>query len=431
MNITAITAYQMFDSRGSPTLEAVVTLENGVQGRGLVPSGASTGRFEALELRDGDPAKFRGRAVGKAIAHVQGEIAAALRGRDVFAQRELDELLAALDGTSNKSRLGANALLGVSLAAVDAAAHCKHIPICTYLSDGGVMTLPLPEIQIIGGGAHANRVIDIQDVMVVAVGARSYEETLEITHNVYHATGDLLAQRGLRCGIADEGGFWPRFTTNQEALELCIAGMERAGYTPGVEAALSVDIAASDFYDPDRRVYQFRCEGRSFDTPAFCGLMADWCHRYAIVALEDPAADTDRAGWRIMQRELGDKVTLIGDDLFVTNVARIKQGIQENLANAVLIKLNQIGTVSETMDAIKLTRAAGWLPVISARSGETEDAFIAHLAVATHAPLLKVGAFARSERMAKWNEVLRIHHYLGAKAKFHGAAALVRLKPPT
>ncbi len=426
MKITDITAYQIFDSRGNPTLEVILTLENGIRGRGLVPSGASTGQFEALELRDGNPAKYRGKGVSKAIMHVRGEIAAALRGHDVLAQREIDQQLVALDGTPNKLRLGANAILGVSLAAVDAAAHCRNMPICAYLSDGGAMTLPLPEIQIIGGGAHANRVIDIQDVMVVAIGAQSYEEALEITHNIYHATGELLAQRHLRCGIADEGGFWPLVAGNCQALELCLAGIERAGYTPGVEAALSVDIAASDFYDPGKGLYQFRSENRSFDTPAFCGLMAQWCHNYAIVALEDPMADIDREGWRSLQSELGDKITLIGDDLFVTNVARIKQGIKEHLANAVLIKPNQIGTVSETMDAIEFTRNAGWLPVVSARSGETEDAFIAHLAVATSAPILKVGAFARSERMAKWNELLRIHHYFGAQVKFQGSIAFSR-----
>ncbi|NNM85170.1 MAG: phosphopyruvate hydratase [Phycisphaerales bacterium] len=424
MQITDISAFQVFDSRGRPTIEVDLTLSNGIHGRGLVPAGASTGQFEALELRDGDASRYRGRSVYKAIDHVQGEIARALRGCDVFMQRELDSKLIALDGTENKSRLGANAILGVSLAAVDAAARCRNQMPCEYLNDGTPMTLPLPEIQIMGGGAHANHAIDIQDIMVMAVGASSYEQTLEITHNIYHATAELLASRNLLTGIADEGGFWPSARTNQAALDICMEGIERAGYTPGVEVALSLDIAASDFYDPGKGVYEFRCEGRSFDAAAFCELMADWCARYPIAALEDPAADTDTKGWDMICSELGARVTLIGDDLFVTNVARIKKGINEKIANAVLIKLNQIGTVTETIDAIELTRKAGWLPVISARSGETEDAFIAHLAVATGSPILKVGSFARSERMVKWNEVLRISRRLGAKASFRGAAMM-------
>ncbi len=424
MKITRIDAIQIFDSRGNPTLEAQVTLENGVQGRGLVPSGASTGQFEALELRDGDTTKYRGKSVFHAVANVRREIAAHITGHDVFAQRDIDKAMMALDGTENKSRLGANAILGVSMAAVDAAARCRGVPVFEYLAAGGAVTLPLPEIQIIGGGLHANRAIDIQDIMVIAVGASTYDQALEITHNIYHATGDLITERKQRCGIADEGGFWPQVKSNQQALELCIAGIQRAGYTPGVEAAISLDIAASDLYDAKNRCYHFKLENRTFDSPTFCNLMADWCHRYPIVALEDPAADIDRVGWNIIRRELGHKVTLVGDDLFVTNTARIEQGIKDNLANAVLIKLNQIGTVSETMDAIKLTRDAGWLPVVSARSGETEDAFIAHLAVATNAPILKVGSFARSERMAKWNELLRIQHRLGAGCRFAGASFL-------
>ena len=422
MKITHVDALQIFDSRGNPTLEVWITLENGIQGRGLVPSGASTGRYEALELRDHDPARFRGKSVLRAAANVTGEIAGHIHGHDVFDQRQLDQTLMALDGTDNKSRLGANAILGVSLAAVDAAAKCKNMCLFEYLSIDNTFTLPLPEIQIIGGGAHANRAIDIQDIMIVAVGARCYEETLEITHNIYHAVGDLLARQNLRCGLADEGGYWPTMKTNREALDLCIAGIEHAGYTPGVQAALSLDIAASDFYNADSRCYEFKLEGRKFDSSEFCGLMADWCRRYPVVALEDPAADIDHETWRLMHGELGDKITLIGDDLFVTNLQRIAQGIKENLANAVLIKLNQIGTVSQTLDAIALTRRAGWLPVVSARSGETEDAFISHLAVATHAPILKVGSFARSERMAKWNEVLRIQHRLGKRAEFLGGS---------
>ena len=424
MNIKAIDALQIFDSRGNPTLEVWITLDNGIRGRGLVPSGASTGQFEALELRDGDTKKYRGKSVFHAIANVTGEIASRLRGHDVFAQRDIDNALIALDGTENKSRLGANAILGVSMAAVDAAAQCRGVPIYEYLADGKPVALPLPEIQIIGGGLHANRAIDIQDIMIVAIGAKCYEEALEITHNVYHATGALLAERNQRCGIADEGGYWPQVKSNQEALETCLAGIERAGYTPGVEAALSLDIAASDLYDEKRQSYSFKLERRTFDSAAFCKLMVDWCQRYPIVALEDPAADVDHETWKSLRGVLGNRITLIGDDLFVTNPRRIQTGVEENLANAVLIKLNQIGTVSETIDAIILTQSADWLPVVSARSAETEDAFISHLAVAVNAPILKVGSFARSERMAKWNELLRIQHRMGSRCRFAGASAI-------
>lgn len=426
MKIESLRAFQIFDSRGNPTVEAEVVLRGGVVGRGLVPSGASTGQYEALELRDGDRSRFRGRSVFRAIANIGGEIAAAVVGRDASDQEGLDRLLVELDGTENKSRLGANAILAVSMAAADAAARARGVPLHGHLGEGTL--LPLPEIQIIGGGAHANWRIDIQDFLVIATGARTYEETLEITSNVFHAAGEIFRERGKYFGAADEGGYWPEFGTNEEAFGVFLDAIARAGYTPGKEASLSLDIAASDLYDVATGKYRFRLEGKEFTSDEFAALMIGWCEKYPIVSIEDPMADTDWAGWEKVARAIGKRIQLIGDDLFTTNLGRIREGIRRGCANAVLIKLNQIGTVTETIAAIRETQAAGWLPVISARSGETEDAFIAHLAVATDAGQLKVGSFCRSERMAKWNEVLRIGRGLGDRARFEGAGIFAGLK---
>lgn len=421
MKIQSVDAYQIYDSRGNPTVEAEITLENRVTGCGLVPSGASTGQYEALELRDGDPSVFCGKSVFRAIANIRGEIATALVGREVTDQRGLDLALIKLDDTENKSRLGANAVLGVSMAAANAAANALNIPLFDYLGKGEGTLLPLPEIQIIGGGAHANWRTDVQDFMLIAIGAKSYAEVMEITFGVYHAAGDILKKRDKYYGIADEGGYWPEFETNEEAFETVVEAIERAGYTPGVDAALSLDIAASDLYDQEAGRYRFRLENRDFSSDEFADLMIAWCEDYPVVSIEDPAADTDWNGWKRIKQAIGHKTQIIGDDLFTTNLNRIREGIEQDAANAVLIKLNQIGSVSETLDAIRLTQEAGWLPVVSARSGETEDAFISHLAVATNAGQLKVGSFTRSERMVKWNEVLRIERILGNRARFDGA----------
>ena len=426
MKIQSISAFQIFDSRGHPTVEAQIVLENGITGSGLVPSGASTGQYEAWELRDRDPERFRGLSVFHAVNHITGEIADTLRGREVSDQRGIDDALVALDGTPNKSRLGANAILAVSMAAAQAAARAMDLPLFESLGGGGGTLLPLPEIQILGGGAHAQWRTDVQDFMVVATGARSYEEALEMTFNVYRSAGDLLEAQGKRFGVADEGGYWPQFSRNEEALDLLVEAIRQAGYTPGADVAISLDIAASDLFDEARGCYRFRLENRDFTPEAFADLMTGWCGRYPIVSIEDPLADTDWEGWQRLCRAIGDRVQLIGDDLFTTNPGRIRQGIAAGAANAVLIKLNQIGTVSETLDAIRLTQAAGWRPVVSARSGETEDALIAHLAVATNAGQLKVGSFSRSERMVKWNEVIRIGRRLGDRARFVGGAVFQR-----
>ncbi|MGD0521057.1 MAG: phosphopyruvate hydratase [Terracidiphilus sp.] len=420
MKITSIEAWQIYDSRGVPTVEAEVTLANGIRGRGLAPSGASTGQFEAIELRDGDPRRFRGKSVFKAIANIQNEIAPALCGAIVFEQAALDKKLIELDGTPNKSRLGANAILPVSMALANAAAAARNQPLHAYLGQGQGTLLPVPEIQIIGGGAHANWRTDVQDFLLIAIGARNFEQVMEITHNVYHAAGDILRERNKYFGIADEGGFWPEFARNEDALELLVEAIRRAGYTPGREAAIALDIAASDLYNEETKRYSFNLEQRTFTSGEFCALMADWCNRFPIVSIEDPMADTDWEGWRAIMEKLGKSIQIVGDDLFTTNVQRIRKGIENKAANAVLIKLNQIGTVTETIEAIRLTQAAGWQPIVSARSGETEDAFISHLAVATNAGQLKVGSFSRSERMVKWNEILRIQRDLGARAKFAG-----------
>ena len=420
MKIQSISAYQIYDSRGHPTIECEVTLASGVRGLGVVPSGASTGQYEALELRDQDPRRFRGRSVFKAIENIHTRIAPAVVGMDCEAQRLVDQRMIELDGTANKSALGANAILAVSMATVVAAAHHRELPLHASLGEGQGNLLPLPEIQIIGGGAHANWRTDVQDVLLIATGARSFAEVMEITFNVYHTCGDILKKRHRYYGLADEGGFWPEFETNEEAFQLLVEAIEQAGYTPGVEAAIALDVAASDLYDEASGRYRLRLDRRELTSAEFVDLMADWCERYPILSIEDPAADTDRAGWQRFYAAMGDRLQIVGDDLFTTNPARIRQGIADRCANAVLIKLNQIGTVTETLDAIRLTQEAGWRPVVSARSGETEDAFISHLAVATNAGQLKVGSFARSERMVKWNEVIRIERSLGDKARFIG-----------
>ncbi len=424
MKIQSVSAYQIFDSRGNPTVEAEIHLDDGTSGRGLVPSGASTGQFEAHELRDGDRTRFREKSVFRAIRNVEEVLAPAIIGWDIEDQAGIDRRLIEFDGTPNKSRLGANAILSVSLAVANAAAAWRRVPLFRSLGEGTL--LPLPEIQIFGGGAHANWRTDVQDYLVIATGAESYEETLEITYNIYKAAGDQMKDRGSDWGVADEGGYWPEFETNEEALEILVSAIEEAGYTPGHEAAISLDIASSDLYDPESGLYHFALDEEFFDSDDMIERMLEWCQRYPIVSLEDPLADTDQNGWRKLCAALGGRVQLIGDDLFTTHPGRIRAGIEKGLANAVLIKLNQIGTVTETLEAIRLTKEAGWNPVISARSGETEDAFISHLAVATDAGQLKVGSFSRSERMVKWNECLRIARHLGHTARFLGGKILPR-----
>lgn len=424
MRITGVDAFQIFDSRGQPTVEAVVTLADGTRGRGLVPAGASTGSHEVVELRDGDSRRFLGKAVFRAVDHVRGEIAATVAGREVFDQAGLDEALIALDGTPDKSRLGANAILAVSMAAAQAAAAARCEPLHAWLGGGAGTLLPLPQIQVFGGGKHAAGRIDVQDFMIVATGATSYAETLEMTHAVFHAAGRLLKQQGRLAGVADEGGYWPAFETNEAVFATLLEAIAEAGYTPGRDIGIALDIAATDLFRGGH--YELGLERRRFTSEEFAALMIGWVEKYPIVSIEDPMAEDDWTGWQRVRTAIGHRCQLVGDDHFTTNLARIARGVAAGTANAVLIKLNQIGTVTETLRAIQATQAAGWLPVVSARSGETEDAFIAHLAVATNAGQLKVGSFSRGERMVKWNEVLRIERDLGARARFEGAGIFSR-----
>jgi len=419
MKIDHIDAFQIFDSRGNPTIETVVRLDSGIEGRASVPSGASRGKFEALELRDGNPKCYRGKSVFQAIGHVKNEINTALSGRPIKSQRSTDRLLIELDGTDNKGRLGANAILGTSMAIARAEANSRNLPLFRSLTNDTGNLLPIPEIQIIGGGAHSGGRIDVQDFMIICNGAETYRECLEMTFNIYQECGTILRDRGKLSGLADEGGYWPEFKTNEAAFDLIMLAIEQAGYQPGKEVSFSLDIAASEFFQDG--AYHFQLEEKKHSPAEFYHLMSNWCHNYPIISLEDPFAEDDRENWAKLTSDLGHQVNIIGDDLFTTDIRRVRDGIANGLANSVLIKLNQIGTVTETIDCIRTTQEAGWLPVVSARSGETEDPFIAHLAVASNAGQLKVGALACGERTAKWNEVLRIERALGSDANFQGA----------
>lgn len=422
MKIKSIDAWQVFDSRGNPTLEAEVELGSGIKASAIVPSGASTGRFEALELRDEDPERFAGKSVTQAIDNIKKEISLALIGKDVDEQAELDHLLIELDGTKNKTRLGANAILGVSMALARASAVAKQQPLFKSLADGEGTLLPLPEIQIIGGGAHSGGRIDIQDFMIICTGAESYPQCLEMTFNVFRQCGRLLKEQGKLTGVADEGGYWPEFDTNEEVFAVLLEAIERAGYRAGEDIHISLDIAASEFYAGGE--YHLKLEDRALNPDQFYQLIAGWCRQYPIISIEDPFAEDDIEHWKKLTSDFGGQLQIIGDDLFTTDVNRVTWGKKHELANSVLIKPNQIGTVTETMTCIRKTQEFGWMPVISARSGETEDPFIAHLAVATNAGQLKVGSFSRSERMVKWNEVIRISRQLGDNARFLGAKKL-------
>lgn len=416
--IKQVKARQIFDSRANPTVEVDVILESGIMGRGLVPSGASTGAFEAIELRDNNPQKLGGKSVLNAVKNVNEIIAPKLVGLDAMNQPLIDSLLLELDGTPNKAKLGANAILGVSMATAWAAANSQNMPLYRYLGGSNARTMPVPMIQIIGGGKHAGQTIDIQDYLVVPVGANTFSEAIEMVVNVYHATKQVFIERGKPISVADEGGFWPTFTSNTEGLDLLVAGIEKAGYRPGEEVAIALDIASSHFYQDGK--YRFSLENREMDQDEFADILVSWVDKYPIISIEDGMAENDWDGWKKLSAKLKSRIQLIGDDLFVTNVERIKRGITEGIGNGVLIKLNQIGTITETMEAIEVTKNAGYLPVISARSGETEDATIVHLAIASGAGQLKVGSVARSERAAKWNEGIRIEEQLGSISSYPG-----------
>ncbi len=418
--IVSVRPRRIWDSRGRPTIEVEIALSDGSIGRGVAPVGASRGSREAVDKRDGGE-RLGGFGVGGALAGISGEIAPVLIGRDPFDQAGIDAALIELDGTAQKQRLGGNATVATSLAVLHAVAASRHVPLWALLAAGGPASLPMPEIQIFGGGAHAGRRIDIQDLMVMPVGAKSFAEALEMTAEVYLAAGRIMAERGALAGVADEGGWWPAFASNEEALEALVQAIERAGFAPGADIAISLDIAASEFGAGG--AYRLGLEGRELDSDGLSELFLRWCERFPIISLEDPLAEDDPDGLRRFTTAVGGKVQVIGDDYLVTNAERVEAAARDGAVNAVLVKVNQAGTVSEAFAALQAGRRAGWGTIVSARSGETEDVAIAHLAVGWDARQLKVGAFARSERMAKWNEVLRIEEVLGAE-RFAGLSGL-------
>jgi enolase len=409
------------DSRGNPTIAVTAHTEKG-SARAIVPSGASTGVHEAVELRDGDPKRYGGKGVTKAVANVTGEIAKRLQGFNVLDQKGLDHALIELDGTPNKGRLGANAILGVSLAVAHAAAQAKGVPLYRYLGGTSAATLPLPMANILNGGVHADTSVDLQEFMVCPVGSPTFAEAIRAVAEVYQALKKVLKGQGLATAVGDEGGFAPNLGSNEDALKLIVQGIKGAGYEPGRDVAIALDPAASEFYADGK--YTLKGEGRSLDAAALVSLYSEWAARYPIVSIEDGMAEDDWDGWKLLTVSLGKKVQLVGDDLFVTNVKRLKEGIERGVANSLLVKVNQIGTLTETLDAIDLARQAGYSSVISHRSGETEDTTIADLAVATGAGMIKTGAPARSERVAKYNRLLSIEAELGEAAVYAGRSKL-------
>lgn len=425
--IAGIHARQIFDSRANPTVEVDVELECGAVGRGTVPSGASTGAYEALELRDGEE-ELGGRSVRKAIRNISAELTPALLHRNALRQTEIDRTMIELDGTENKGRLGANAILGCSMAVAHAAANAVGEPLFRYLGGANARTIPVPMIQIIGGGAHAVGSIDIQDFLVIPLNFRSFEEGFAAVVNVYNAAKRIFTKTGRSLAIADEGGFWPaNFKRNEEGLELLTESIELAGYRPGVDIGIALDIASSEFYNKEKGTYRFKLENSEFTSTEFVDLLCGWVQKYPIVSIEDGCSEFDWEGSVLLTQKLGGKIQLIGDDLFTTNIARIRTGVKMGACNAVLIKLNQIGTITETLDAIEFTKNCGYLPVISARSGETEDVTIVHLAIASNAGQLKVGSVARSERTAKWNEAIRMEQLLGSEGIYQGSGIFSRI----
>jgi enolase len=415
--IEKIHARQVLDSRGNPTVEVELALRSGATGRAAVPSGASTGEFEATELRDGGDA-YLGKGVTRAVANVNGEIAEAIRGHDAADQAGLDRALIALDGTPNKSRLGANAILGVSLAAAHAAAAEAGLPLWRYLGGDGAHILPVPMMNVLNGGAHADNSVDFQEFMVVPCGATSFSACLRMGTEVFHALKKTLHDRKLATAVGDEGGFAPDLESNEAALQMLVAGIEAAGYTPGEDVAIALDPATSEIYKDGS--YELTHEGRTLSADDLAAYWADLAGRYPILSIEDGMDEEDWAGWKTLTDRIGDKVQLVGDDLFVTNTQRLKRGIDAGVANSILIKVNQIGTLTETLDAIAMAREAGYTAVMSHRSGETEDVTIADLAVATGCGQIKTGAPSRSDRVAKYNQLLRIEEALGADATFPG-----------
>ena len=423
MRIQDIRAREVIDSRGNPTVEADCVLEDGSRGRAIVPSGASTGEHEAHELRDGDKKRYLGKGVLKAINNVNTVIAPELAGQDATHQSRIDQLMLTMDGTKNKEKLGANAILGVSMAVARAAAESFGLPLFRYIGGISASVLPVPMMNIVNGGAHADNNVDFQEFMIMPVGAPNFPEAVRIGAEVFHSLKKILHDAGHSTAVGDEGGFAPNLKSNQEAIDLILKAIEAAGYKPGEQVALALDAASSEFYDKGKRKYVFKKSDKSEKTAEdMVRLYAEWVGKYPIVSIEDGLAEDDWDGWQLLTRELGRKVQLVGDDLFVTNTERLAQGMGTGVANAILIKVNQIGTLTETLDAIKMAQRANYGVVISHRSGESEDTLIADLAVATNAGQIKTGSMSRSERVAKYNQLLRINEELGIQAEYRRKA---------
>ncbi|HHH46079.1 MAG TPA: phosphopyruvate hydratase [Thiotrichales bacterium] len=419
--ITNIRAREILDSRGNPTVEADVLLETGAVGRAAVPSGASTGTREAVELRDGDPKRYHGKGVLKAVANVNEVIRPALIGMDAVAQREIDGKLIELDGTPNKSKLGANAVLAVSLAVAQAAARDAEVPLYRYLGGKGPFVLPVPMMNILNGGAHADNSVDMQEFMIVPVGAPTMREAVRYGAEVFHTLKKVLAERGLHTTVGDEGGFAPDLPSNEAAIELILEAIEKTGYRPGEDIWLALDAASSEFYREGR--YVLASEGAEYDSAGFVDYLAAWVEKYPILSIEDGMAEDDWEGWKLLTERLGKRVQLVGDDLFVTNPAILQEGIDRGVANSILIKVNQIGTLTETLDCIEKATEANYTSVVSHRSGETEDVSIADIAVGTAATQIKTGSLSRTDRVAKYNRLMRIEDQLGEKCRYAGRDA--------
>ena len=419
--IEDIIGRQILDSRGNPTIEVDVVLDNGILGRAAVPSGASTGEHEAVELRDGDATMYGGKGVLKAVENVNGAIADELLGQNVFNQIDVDSILIELDGTANKSNLGANAMLGVSMAVADAAANALNIPLWRYIGGVNAKVLPVPMMNIINGGSHADNNVDLQEFMIMPAGADTFSDALRMGAEVFHTLKKVLSGLGYATSVGDEGGFAPNLKSNEEALEVIIRAIEKAGYKPGEDILIALDPASSEFYNKETGLYEFRwSDGSTRDSDAMVEYWADWVKRFPIISIEDGMAENDWDGWATMTESLGDSIQLVGDDLFVTNTERLASGIEQGVANSILIKVNQIGTLTETLDAIEMAHKNAYTSVISHRSGETEDTKIADIAVATNAGQIKTGSLSRTDRIAKYNQLLRIEEQLADSAIYLG-----------
>ena len=424
--IVDIVGREILDSRGNPTVECDVLLESGTMGRAAVPSGASTGSREAIELRDGDKSRYGGKGVLRAVEHINTEISEAVLGLDASEQAFLDKTLVDIDGTENKSRLGANAMLAVSMAVARAAAEESGLPLYRYFGGMGQMSLPVPMMNVINGGSHADSSVDMQEFMIIPVGAPSFREALRYGAEVFHALKKIIDAKGMPTSVGDEGGFAPNVASHEAAIQLILEAIDQAGYTAGEQIAIGLDCAASEFYKDGK--YELAGEGLSLTAPEWTDILATWVDKYPILSIEDGMAEADWDGWKLLAERLGKKVQIVGDDIFVTNTKIIQQGIERGVANSVLIKINQIGTLSETFAAIEMAKRAGWTNVISHRSGETEDSTIADIAVGTNAGQIKTGSLSRSDRIAKYNQLLRIEEDLGDIASYAGRAAFYNLR---